>query len=355
MHELLNYKQWQGVATDYPTHQGMEWIPELGVKTYCLLWQLFPSKMNIMLPLGYDRYIVSFHMEAIDLSWIWRVSKTTDAPIIVLSDSNMYDVPLPKNVTMYKFYWWHQQVALIKKWFPQPVCKQINHQFSAICNRISQSKLLVTTALLELNTNSMLKLSTWKGDCAELKTNNQMLDKLHDTFYNKYYGKTIELEDTQTTFVNSQRYTSDPWTDVYQKCALHFTNESFHYSYMQDELGHYTYPGPFITEKTFKCLVGATGFIPVGQFDTYKALTEVGFKFDYAFDINFDNDHGNISRLESIIHLITELSTWSAYDLFKATEESSNYNQYHIYSNKFFDTCVAHNLNTINKILDSNK
>jgi len=67
MHELLNYKQWQGVATDYPTHQGMEWLPELGVKTYCLLWQLFPSKTNIILPLGYDRYIVSFHMEAIDL------------------------------------------------------------------------------------------------------------------------------------------------------------------------------------------------------------------------------------------------------------------------------------------------
>ena len=56
-----------------------------------------------------------------------------------------------------------------------------------------------------------------------------------------------------------------------------------------------------------------------------------------------------------MINLITELSTWSAHDLFKATEESSNYNQYHIYSNKFFDTCVVHNLNTVNKILDNNQ
>ena len=83
------------------------------------------------------------------------------------------------------------------------------------------------------------------------------------------------------------------------------------------------------------------------------ALTDVGFEFDYKFNTDFDQDHGNISRLESMINLITELSTWSAHDLFKVTEESSNYNQYHIYSNKFFDTCVAHNLNTINKMLDN--
>ena len=349
---MLHPDSWRGISADC-TINNMDWLQELGKNTWCDLWLRWPSKQEILLPQGYNLYVVSFHLEAVDLKWLWNQSKQIEAPIIVLTDCDHYDTPLPTNVTIHKFYWWHEQVELIKKWHPQPVSKQISHKFSTICNRITQSKLLVITKLLELNTKSIMKLSTWKGECADLKTGNKMLDELHDIFYNKYYGQTIDLADTHTTFKNHQYYTSNPWTDVYQKCALHFTNESFHYSYMQDEFGNYTYPGPFITEKTLKCLVGATGFIPVGQFDTYNALRKVGFEFDYAFDINFDSDHGNISRLESIITLITELSTWSAHDLFHATEESSNYNQYYIYSNKFFETCVVHNLNTINKILDN--
>ena len=346
---MLHPDPWGDIAT-LCTIPNMEWLHELGEHTWCDLWLRWPSELEISLPQGYNLYVVSFHLEAVDLKWLWDQSKQIQAPIIVLTDCDNYDTPLPTNVTIYKFYWWHQQVELIKKWHPQPVGKQIAYQFSAICNRITQSKLLITTALLELKTNSIMKLSTWKGVDAELKTGNKMLDKLHDTFYSKYYGQTIDLEDTHTTFQNHQYYTSNPWTDVYQKCALHFTNESFHYSYMQDEFGHYTYPGPFITEKTLKCLVGATGFIPVGQFDTYNALTKVGFKFDYAFDIKFDRDNGNISRLESLINLVTELSTWSAHDLFKATEESSKHNQEYIMSGEFYRNCENNNMRTLEQI-----
>jgi len=347
---MLHPDPWGGIATrcNIPN---MEWIQELGNKTWCDLWLRWP---NINLPKNYDLYIVSFHLEAVDVTWLWQQAETIDSPIIVLTDSSAYDCPLPTNVKLYQFYWWHEQLELIQKWHPNKVDKQLTHQFSAICNRITQSKLLITTMLLELDTKSIIKLSTWKSVDADIKTGNKKLDKLHDTFYNKWFGTIIDLEDTNTDFRNHQYYTSDPWGDVYQKCALHFTNESFHYSYMQDQLGHYIYPGPFITEKTLKCLAGATGFIPVGQFETYKALTDVGFKFDYGFNTDFDNDKGNITRLESIVNLIEELSSMSAQDIFLTTEESSKHNQEHIYSSKFFDTCVAHNLNIINKILDNN-
>lgn len=349
---MLHPDTWKGTANTCNI-EDMQWIQDLGSRTYCHLWLRWPSTQNIVLPKGYNLYIVSFHLEAVDLTWLWNMSKTINATIIVLTDSDQYDVPLPKNITIHKFYWWHQQINLIKKWHPKPVSKQISHQFSAICNRITQSKLLVTTALLELNTSSMIKLSTWKGEGdTEIKTGNTMLDKLHDTFYNKWYGETIDLPDTHTTFKNHQYYTSNPWTDVYQKCAVHFTNESFHYSYMEDEFGHYTYPGPFITEKTLKCLVGATGFIPVGQFETYNALETVGFQFNYGFNTDFDSDKGNISRLVSLINLITELSTWSIEDLFEATKESSNHNQDHVYSNKLFNICEEHNQQTQENILE---
>jgi hypothetical protein len=351
---MLHPDPWQGIATECRI-KDMEWIQNLGKNTWCDLWLQWPHQKQLQLPKDFNLYVVSFHLEAVDLKWLWQQSQHILSPIIVLTDGDCYDCPLPKNVQIEKFYWWHQQIECIRKWYPDPVEKQIKYQFSNVCNRITQSKLLITTALLELNTNSIIKLSTWKSPDAELTTGNKDLDQLHDIFYSKWYGKKLDLEDTQESFVNNQKYTSNPWTDLYQKCALHFTNESFHYSYMQDEFGNYIYPGPFITEKTLKCLVGATGFIPVGQFETYKALEQVGFKFDYDFTIDFDNDSGNISRLASIVKLLTEISTWNENDIYNATKQSSLYNQDHIYSNSFFDICVAHNLNTINKILDSNK
>ena len=346
---MLHPYMWRGIAPDCQIPK-MEWIKQFGKNTYCALWQRWPGCNDVHnLPDGYDLYIVSFHLEPVDVPWLWKQSKI-DAPIIVLSDNTLYNCPLPDNVKPYVFYWWHEQLALINKWFPKKIDKNITHQFSAICNRISQSKLLVTTALLESDSKCMIKLSKWQGTSYNHKTGNKKLDNLFDIFYNKWYGNEIKLEDTGKGFHNEQRYTSNPWTDVYQRCALHFTNESFHYSLQHDELGVYVYPGPFITEKTLKCLAGATGFIPVGQFETYKALQDVGFKFDYEFDTSFDNDAGNITRLESIVNLVEQLSTWTKDDLFAATEQSSKYNQEYVSSQDFYKFCAIHNNKTIENL-----
>ena len=42
-------------------------------------------------------------------------------------------------------------------------------------------------------------------------------------------------------------------------------------------------------------MLGATAFIPVGQFETYRTLETLGFRFDYDFDITWDLDSGNLS------------------------------------------------------------
>ena len=83
---------------------------------------------------------------------------------------------------------------------------------------------------------------------------------------------------------------------------------------------------------------------------TYNALTKVGFKFDYDFNTDFDSDHGNISRLESMVNLIEELSTWTKEDLFEATKDSSNYNQEYIYSQDFYRFCETQNQKVINDL-----
>lgn len=352
---MLHPDTWAGIATECPI-EDMQWLRSLGPKTYCHLWLRWPSESNVRLPQGYNRYIISFHLEAVDVTWLWSISSFISAPIVVLTDSFAYDCPLPSNVTLHTFYWWHKQCEFIMEWYPRQIEKTIKHQFSAICRRITQSKLLITTALLENKTNSLIKLDTFKGNDAHVKTGNDQLDKLYNKFYKKWYGKTIDLPDTKSVFLKQANYgnqliNSDPWTEVYQTCALHFTNESYHFSFLQDQRGAYTYPGPFITEKTLKCLIGATGFVPVGQFQTYHALEQVGFKFAYGFDTGFDKDSGNITRLLSIVKLIEKLSRWTPQEIFEATRESSKYNQEYIISGGFNQFCTSSNLNVIDKVI----
>jgi len=344
---MLVPSPWEGKVQDIKDSR-LFWLNELGKNVYCLLWQRLPEHN---LPLTYDIYVISFHLERVNVEWINTQASKTDAPIIVLSDSNYYDCPFPKNVYCYTYYWWHYQLEQLQEWFPHKQTKNINKKFSAICNRITQSKLLVTTSLLEIAyQDSIIKLSDWEGQDSRLKTGNVQLDNIFDNFYNKWFGTIIDLKDTKD-FINQQNYSANPWTDVYQCCALHFTNESFHYSYMQNTIGHYNYPGPFITEKTLKCLAGATGFVPVGQFDTYNKLAELGFEFDYGFDTSFDSDNGNITRLEKIINLVYYLNNYTAEEIYNLTKNSSEHNQEHVYSRKFYDICDHHNSETMDVIL----
>ena len=352
MSKMLVPLPWQGTVDQIPDKR-MYWLKDLNTKTYCALWQRWPDRD---LPDGYEIYIVSFHLEAVDIGWLHKQATITSQPIIVLTDSNFYDCPLPANVLPYKFYWWHHQLEQIKQWFPREDNKKITHKFSAVCNRITQSKLLITTVLLEECLNqSIIKLSDWEGLDSRITTNNNRLDMLYNTFYNKWYGKKIDLPDSKNFKHDSQIVNSNPWTEVYQNCALHFTNESFHYSYMQDELGHYVYPGPFITEKTLKCLVGATGFIPIGQYDTYNSLQELGFDFSYGIDLAFDQDAGNFTRLEKIIDLTYDLIKLGTNDLYDLTKTASKANQEHVYSNTLFNICEEHNRACITQVLDDFK
>ena len=106
---MLHPDPWGGIATRC-TIPNMEWIQELGNKTWCDLWLRWP---NINLPKNYDLYIVSFHLEPVDVPWLWKQAETIDSTIIVLTESIAYDCPLPANVKLYQFFWWHQQLELI--------------------------------------------------------------------------------------------------------------------------------------------------------------------------------------------------------------------------------------------------
>ena len=327
----------------------VDWMRHLPISTYLALWLRWPT---LDLPSNQNAYVVSFHLEAVDCDWLDRQAARISAPIVVLYDGQYYDWPHADNIIPVTYCYWHKQIEKMLQWFGpvKEIKRSKPHKASAFCSRITQSKLLVFAALAEYVgiDNCLLVLSTWleeKNVHYRQPCGNQTLDDLSDIFWTKYFGLTLQQDD-YTQEKNHQSFTANFHTPAYQDCALHFTNESYHYSFMD---GHIR-PGPFLTEKTLKCLAAGQTFVPVGQFDTYGALARLGFRFDYGFDTSWDNDPGNLTRLESIINLIKQLQHLTPNDIISYTIESTQHNLDHINSRKFFHICEEINQRSIQKI-----
>jgi hypothetical protein len=335
-------------------HVGYTWINTLPTnkKIHLSLFQRWPEHT---LPLNYDIYIVSFHLEAVAIEWLAEQSKRINGEMIVLFDGTSNNYTLPK-VRFLSYYYWHIQLDTMMEWFgTEGVPKNITHKASAFCNRITSTKLTVFTALAEYIgvDNCMLVLHDWlesKNIMQENEYAPTLIKELSNVFFKKYYGKEYTIDDF-TNNLNYQRHTANPRQPAYQNCALHFTNESFSIS-DTGNIALYSHPGPFITEKTLKCLLGGTAFVPVGQFDTYGALKRVGFEFDYNFDMAFDNIRQDNNRLVAIAELINLLADTSKEEIYSSTKESSKHNFNYIKDGQFHKHCEELNQHTIEQVIE---
>ena len=245
----------------------------------------------------------------------------------------------------------------MQNWWPTKIEKNIQYKASLFCNRISQSKIITFTAVAEyLDESCMLTLNDWLIDdsLVQQKTGRKTLDSLNKIFFNKYFGRIIKHDNFDNN-KNNQKHNSNPWTPAYQHCAINFTNESYHYSLTGVGENSFIQPGPFLTEKTFKCLLGATGFIPVGQFDTLGTLEKLGFIFSTSIDYSFDQLPGNLDRLEKIVTIIQELSKYNAQEIYEMTKNSAEYNREYVLSGDFFNVCNLHNQSIEKDIIEKYK
>jgi len=79
-------------------------------------------------------------------------------------------------------------------------------------------------------------------------------------------------------------------------------------------------------------------------------LTDLGFCFNYGFDIQWDLDPGNLTRCEGIVNLIDNLNEFDARTLISMTQESNLFNHNHVISNQFFKTCETRNHESIARV-----
>jgi hypothetical protein len=344
---------WSGPVDDFQRLDIYPWVSDIkkNFNVYCHFWTGWDDRAQ--LPLGHDFYIISYHIENVNRDWLIRQRARVDGKIIVLFPGNIYDFKIP-GVDFITYIDWHRDLDHMIKWHGvRDLPERKKFKYSAVCNRVTQSKIWVTTKLLETaDTQSLIYINNWleeKNVHGWQYTGNPNLDALTNIYRSKYIN--LKISDGFSSKDNKQLINSNPWQPLYTDCALHFTNGSFHYSYMLDENSEpYVYSGPDIDEKTLKCLLAGIPFIACGQFEIYKTLTSLGFEFDYGFDLSWDNDPGNISRFDSICSLIDKLNDIGIYELIDLTKKSTDHNKKFITTGGFQTLAEKKKMQSVEKI-----
>ena len=292
-------------------------------------------------PPGYEYYIT--HGDTLMFGWPEHVIDKIDGKIIHLTGAIMPDSFDTDRIQYVPYNSAHRRIQGIVQ---HDVVKHIQHKASALVNRVSQSKAIIFAALMSTldRTDCVVSLRHnlrmdhpvhgWQ------LTGHEVCDRYTTMFQDLWYDKKIHLPSDDGL---DHSYNNN----AYQTAALNFTMESYHYSSMTNGTKTYVEPGPFVTEKTWKCLLSRTAFVPVGQAYTYQWFRQLGLKFDYGdLNLDFDLDTGNLTRLEKIVKLIKSLRNWSAEDLYSMTQDSTLHNYELVTSSKFWDICEKSNTET---------
>jgi hypothetical protein len=278
-----------------------------------------------------------------------HMAKHVDGKIIHLTGSIIPDSFDTDQIRYVSYNNIHQRIAGIPR--TNDLVKDIQYKASALTNRVTQSKAIVFAALkhylgndcvasLHHNLYRSKDIHQWQS------TGNEICDQFSSMFQDTWNHVQLQLpydNGIEGSYNNT----------AYQQAALNFTQESYHYSFTMQNGRSFCQPGPFITEKTWKSLLSSTAFISVGQAYVYRWLKSLGLRFDYGpLDLRFDEDTGNLTRLEKIVTLIESLQSWSAQDLYEMTRDSTEYNAQYVQSSEFWNFCESTN-ESVHQLLGS--
>jgi hypothetical protein len=302
------------------------------------------------LDLKYHRYFLSWHTEQLDIFWLQKQSQRVyPRPITVVYDSAVDKVLLPDNVTVIQYNTWYLQLLqLVNKFGINTYPSVPKHLVSSLTHRTSQYKNFVTGYLLEHAQQSKIVLSyhakTLKPEDLHSAPNVEWLCDLkipkNEIFLN------ILKESFQNTPVSNGNWHHPAYTDSLVNC----TNESFHYSLSAQNGISFCFPGPYLTEKTWKPLLAGRPFLSVSQSNVYNSLEKLGFDLNFGFAREFDNDQGDITRIKNIFKTLDYILDQPIIQLFEASLDSTIHNIKHITNGNMLERTNSINLPGLHQI-----
>jgi hypothetical protein len=245
----------------------------------------------------------------------WCV-KNPDVKFILLGDMNIYDFVLPANLKFLEYRFFHielaQMIKLSKNQIPVIDYKKIKYKFSSLSFMKRQHRALLTAYLLT-NAKEQSLISWHNYDNDNTGIHDYLINSVKNHSDYKHFdwdflNKKIVVDDFNYDKNVNLDY-GNTYNSAYTESLINFNNETFWFSYYQDDNVQYQRPGPYITEKTWRCLLSGSIMINTGQPFMISFLKEkYHLDINYSFiDSTYDNIIGDFDRFSAILNLLDKL------------------------------------------------
>jgi hypothetical protein len=321
-------------------------------------WLVRSSSPRLDLPRGYRAYIVA--TEGAELDWLQDQSQKVSAPIFCINNILNFYGAFQNHESVFYLPWvdWHHQMRRMIDLFGAKVTKSIDKKISALSAMKRLNKAVTLAAVYTLFDEQDRIISHYDKSYRSIDEqfvkidNYDMVSRYIDIYDRDLRHREITFDDfSRYRFadpsVENMQHSYDYLGAAYQECAINVTNESMFQSFHTGDQASYIIPGPHVTEKTLKCLVGETAFLNNGNFEMYKTLRRLGFQFDYGLDLSYDDVKEDYARLQGLISVLESIANMPAQDLFDQTRDSCQHNKDHIVSGRFADICETINQRTV--------
>ena len=307
------------------------------------------------LPKGYDFYFVK--VDTCDFLWLYEEAKNhPDSLIFVINGAlNTYgafdDVP---NVHWFPWTEIGYGFVAMRKNFGCGTKRSLRYKISALSRVVKINRIISLGTCLrhcpedellysfgnaayspgdwDLSESGHAEFDALLKNCAELLPNEPVI---------------IDPVNHNGIMVHDRNLINGHHFAPYQDVAININNETMWHTYHN---GH-TIPGPWITEKTYKCLIAGTAFLSNGQHSHYEQLKQLGFQFDYGdIDLSYDRIVPELDRMVAFANELEKICYMDKQEIFDMTYDSCMHNIEHIQSKKIDSITEAINLETIEKI-----
>lgn len=295
------------------------------------------------IPTNYPRYLLSWHTEYMDVDWLaTQCQRVYPRPVLCVTDwpcdAASFCIDNLECVTYSTFA---AQINILVEHFG--ISQNIvppQYKLSSLSSRITQYKKFITAYLLKNFDHKHMMLS-WHAKLRKQDDNHG-----HPPGW-------PELDCLDFDQLNSEHFVNHQWDGFapgfkpidngnwnvpgINLCAVNCTNETWHYNRTIWQGRAFEYPGPYLTEKTMKPLIAGRAVLAVGQYQSHAWLAHLGFSNDYGFDLAFDNDDGDLSRIIKLFKVLDQINSTPLDDLYQRTLAACTYNLNWIKSGKLLE------------------
>lgn len=307
-------------------------------------------------PLTYERYIFSWHTEYMDVDWLLRqCQRVYPRPVLCVTDwpcdAESFGVD---NLVCETYVTLDRQIDILIQNFGVPDgVSPPRFKLSSLSSRVTQYKKFITAYLLQNFTHDNMML-TWHAKLRKLEDNHG-----HPPGWPALDGLDFSVLD-QAQFVNREWDGFHPGFEPIDNgnwnvpginlCAVNCTNETWHYNRTIWNGRDFEFPGPYLTEKTLKPLIAGRAILAIGQRHSHAWLQHLGFDNNFGYDLTFDQDAGDLSRITEIFKVIDRINQASLDDLYERSRPACEYNLDWIKSGSLTNRCNILNQQTREKI-----